>query len=191
MKSIIKIILFLIIPILITKKRDRQHLKKMLNPKQSNFFKSIFLGICLLILALFSYFILSQYYNFDVIVPILKKSGINENNFWLVSLHISLINSLLEEFFFRGYAFLLLKKSMKKIYTYIFSSVVFALYHVPIIYNWFNIPILFASIVILVIIGMLLNFLNEKSNNIYNSWMSHMFINFGINIIGLMLLGIL
>ena len=191
LKSIIKIILFLFIPIIITKKRDRKRLRKMFNPKQNNFFKSILLGLSLLILVLFSYFILRQYYDFSVIVPILEKSGINEQNFWLVSLHISLINSFLEEFFFRGYSFLLLKKSMKKIFAHLFSSIIFALYHIPIIYNWFSIPILIASIFILAVLGMLLNLLNEKSENIYNSWMSHMFVNFGINIVGLMLLGIL
>ena len=191
LKSIIKIILFLFIPIIITKKRDRKRLRKMFNPKQNNFFKSILLGLSLLILVLFSYFILRQYYDFSVIVPILEKSGINEQNFWLVSLHISLINSFLEEFFFRGYSFLLLKKSMKKIVAHLFSSIIFALYHIPIIYNWFSIPILVASIFILAVLGMLLNLLNEKSENIYNSWMSHMFVNFGINIVGLMLLGIL
>ena len=191
LKSIIKIILFLFIPIIITKKRDRKRLRKMFNPKQNNFFKSILLGLSLLILVLFSYFILRQYYDFSVIVPILEKSGINEQNFWLVSLHISLINSFLEEFFFRGYSFLLLKKSMKKVFVHLFSSIIFALYHIPIIYNWFSIPILIASIFILAVLGMLLNLLNEKNENIYNSWMSHMFVNFGINIVGLMLLGIL
>ena len=82
-------------------------------------------------------------------------------------------------------------KSMKKVFAHLFSSIIFALYHIPIIYNWFSIPILIASIFILAVLGMLLNLLNEKNENIYNSWMSHMFVNFGINIVGLMLLGIL
>jgi hypothetical protein len=35
------------------------------------------------------------------------------------------------------------------------------------------------------------NILNEKSENIYASWLSHMFANFAINTIGFILFGII
>lgn len=190
-KSIIKLVIFFIIPFLLVKKRDKVFLKKIVKPKREGFFKSLLLGVGLLALVLFLYFLLQDVYDFNKIIPLLAESGINKSNFWLVCLHISLINSLVEEFFFRGYAFLLLKKSIKTSYAYLFSSLMFALYHITIIYKWFNAPIFIASILSLMLLGFVLNYLDEKNNNIYNSWMSHMFVNFGINTIGLMLMGML
>lgn len=190
-KSIIKTFLFLIIPILSVKKRDRNQLKKLLKPNKEGLFKSIMLGLILLSLVLFLYFLLQDTYDFNKIIPLLAETGINRSNFWMVCIHISIINSLLEEFFFRGYAFILLKKSIKTSYAYLFSSLVFALYHVTIIYKWFSLPIFVISILSLMLLGMILNYIDEKNGNIYNSWLSHMCVNFGINTIGLMLMGLL
>ena len=67
----------------------------------------------------------------------------------------------------------------------------FGLYHITIIYNWFSIPLLILAIIGLIVLGILLNILDDKSSNIYNSWMSHMFVNFGINTVGLILMGVL
>lgn len=191
LKSLIKIILFFIIPFFLVKTRDKKFLKKLIKPNKDGFLKSLFLGLCLLSLVLFLYFLLQNTYDFNKIISLLAESGINNNNFWIVCFHISFINSFVEEFFFRGYAFLLLKKSIKTSYAYLFSSFLFAIYHISIIYKWFNIPLFIISILSLMLLGFLLNYLDEKSGNIYNSWMSHMFVNFGINTIGLMLMGML
>ena len=42
----------------------------------------------------------------------------------------------------------------------------------------------------LIIGGCIFNYLNEKNDNIYVSWIVHMFINFGINTVGGILFGI-
>lgn len=190
-KSIIKAVLFFLVPFMLLKKRDRRQLKKMITPNKNNFFKSILLGISLLTLILFLYFLLSDYYDFNKILPLLRSTGITETNFWLVCLHVSLINSLLEEFFFRGFGYLLLRKSIKKSHACIFSGIMFGLYHITIIYNWFSIPLVILAIIGLVVLGIILNILDDRSGNIYNSWMSHMFVNFGINTVGLILMGVL
>lgn len=190
-KSIIKVVLFVIVPFMLVKSRDKNFLKKLIKPMREGLFKSIFLGCGLLALVLFLYFLLQDVYDFNKIIPLLSETGINNSNFWIVCFHVSLVNSLVEEFFFRGYAFLLLKKSVKTVYAYLFSSLMFALYHITIIYKWFSFPIFIFSILSIMLLGFVLNYLDEKNGNIYNSWMSHMFVNFGINTIGLMLMGML
>ena len=40
-KSIIKAVLFFLVPFMLLKKRDRRQLKKMITPNKNNFFKSI------------------------------------------------------------------------------------------------------------------------------------------------------
>ncbi|MGL5352551.1 MAG: CPBP family intramembrane glutamic endopeptidase, partial [Clostridium sp.] len=117
--------------------------------------------------------------------------NVSKNNFIYVAIYISFINSLLEEFFFRGFIFLSLKKYSSRTFSYLFSAFAFSLYHVAIIINWFNIFIFLLILFGLVVAGLLFNWLNEKNENIYNSWLVHMFANFAINTIGIVMFSII
>ena len=120
-----------------------------------------------------------------------KKVSVNKGNFIGVALYISLINSLLEEFFFRGFMFLNLRKISGRKFAYLVSAFVFCVYHVAIMGGWFN-PIIFIVAMIGLFVGALMfNYLNEKDENIYNSWMVHMMANLSINTVGLMMFGII
>ena len=67
----------------------------------------------------------------------------------------------------------------------------FAFYHVGMTSGWFN-PIIYAlSLIGLFVGGCIFNYLNEKCENIYTSWLVHMFANFAINTIGFILFGII
>ena len=101
------------------------------------------------------------------------------------------MNSFLEEFFFRGYGFITLKKYTSRRFAYIFSSVIFAIYHVGMLVDMFNIWTSILLLVGLIIGGCIFNYLNEANDNIYPSWFVHMFANFAINTIGFILFGIL
>ena len=57
--------------------------------------------------------------------------------------------------------------------------------------GWFSPIIYVLALIGLFLIGCFLNYLNEKCNNIYPSWLVHMFSNFGINTVGLILFDIL
>jgi membrane protease YdiL (CAAX protease family) len=98
------------------------------------------------------------------------------------------VNSLLEEFFFRGFVFTNLKRLSGRRLAYIFSASVFSLYHVAMMIGWFS-PALFLLVMVgLVAGGMIFNWLNEKTDTIYCSWLTHMLANFAINTIGFLLL---
>lgn len=117
--------------------------------------------------------------------------GITAGNFLYVSLYISLVNSFLEEFFFRGYGFITLKKYTGRKFAYIFSSSIFAVYHVGMLLGMFHIGVLFLLLLGLMIGGCIFNCLNERNDTIYPSWFVHMFANFGINTVGFILFGVL
>ncbi len=117
--------------------------------------------------------------------------GITAGNFLYVSLYISLVNSFLEEFFFRGYGFITLKKYTGRKFAYIFSSSIFAVYHVGMLLGMFYIGVLFLLLLGLMIGGCIFNCLNERNDTIYPSWFVHMFANFGINTVGFILFGVL
>ena len=107
---------------------------------------------------------------------------------WQAFVCVVLIAPIMEEFFFRRFVFTNLKQHSGRKLAYIFSAAAFSLYHVAMMIGWFS-PALFLLVMVgLVIGGMIFNWLNEKLDTIYCSWLTHMFANFAINTIGFMLL---
>ena len=117
--------------------------------------------------------------------------GVNGDNFIFVSLYISFVNSLLEEFFFRGFSFLTLRRISSSKFAYIFSAAVFSLYHVAMMIGWFSAGVFIIILAGLFAGGLIFNYLNDKSGTIYPSWFVHMFANFAINTVGFILFGII
>lgn len=191
-KSLIKICIFLILPLIVCIKDKSISFKSLFKgSKKSIFFASIF-GIVVYVFILGAYFILGPYFDFSMVTTNLENNiGINKTNFLFVALYITFINSLLEEFFFRGFSFLSLKGVTSRNIAHIFSALAFAIYHVAIMNNWFS-PLLFILLIVsLFIAGLLFNYLNEKFNNIYISWIVHISANLAINTVGFILFGII
>ncbi|MBO5454238.1 MAG: CPBP family intramembrane metalloprotease [Clostridia bacterium] len=191
-KSAIKIVLFLALPFICGKLSGEQNLTSLFKANSKGIKFALLLGIPVYILILGGYLLLKDVFDFSSITGALTGNvGINRENFVFVAIYISFINSLLEEFFFRGFAFLTLKKTATRKFAYIFSSIVFALYHVAIMTGWFSVGLYILIIAGLIIAGLIFNFLNEKYDNIYVSWFVHMFANFAINTVGFLLFGII
>ncbi|WP_053956417.1 CPBP family intramembrane glutamic endopeptidase [Inediibacterium massiliense] len=190
-KSIIKLFLFLMIPFGYYYYHQIT-LYNLFRFRKQNILFSLLLGIGVYFFIIGAYFTIGKYFDFSNVTTTLEdKIGVTKNNFVFVSLYISFINSFLEEFFFRGFAFLTLKQFTTKKISYMFSASAFSLYHIAIMSKWFT-PLLFVLLIIsLFIAGLLFNWLNEKSNTIYTSWFVHMCANFSINTIGFILFGIL
>jgi hypothetical protein len=53
--------------------------------------------------------------------------------------------------------------------------------------GWFGIPVLLLTLFGLFVGGVIFNYFNEKYDNVYMSWLIHMFANFAINTVGFML----
>lgn len=193
-KSAIKIFMFLLIPMLyfVFYKGKSEYLKKLFIPKKKDFLLALGLGAGVFMVILGAYFLLKPLIDLSTIEKALVSgTGVTAENFIFVAIYISFVNSLLEEFFFRGYAFLILKKEKSKKFAYIFSSLMFALYHVGMTSGWFSILIYFLAMFGLFLGGCIFNFLNDKCENIYPSWLVHMCANFAINTIGLILFEII
>ena len=113
--------------------------------------------------------------------------GITKDNFLYVALYMSVMNSFLEEFFFRGFGFIIMKKYTNSIFSYIFSPLLFAFYHVGMTASMFQPVLLMLVMTGLVAGGLIFNYLNEKNENIYSSWFTHMFANFAMHTVGFVL----
>ena len=187
-KSAIKIALFLGIPVLLAvKDRDLAALSLFHFPKKGLLAASG-LGAGVYGVILGGYFLVRPFFDFSGIAgKLTQNAGVTRENFLYVSLYISFVNSLLEEFFFRGFLFTNLKTKGKQ-FANLFSAAVFAAYHVAMMTGWFS-PVLFVLVMAgLTVGGMLFNGLNDRFGGICVSWLVHMCANFAINTIGFILL---
>ena len=187
-KSIIKFVMFLILPFIYSVFDRNINFKELFIPNKNGIKLAIFLGALVYAVILGGYFLLKDIFDFSNITGSLTKNiGVTGNNFIFVSLYISFVNSFLEEFFFRGFAFITLKRIIGRKFAYLFSSFVFAVYHIAMMIGWFGLPVILLSLAGLFVGGVIFNYFNEKYNNIYLSWLIHMFANFAINTIGFIL----
>lgn len=190
----IKIIFFLALPLLffIKNKSDFKDFKELYVFRKKGILKAFLLGIAVYTVILSGYLLTRNIFDFSNVTSSLTEGmGITADNFIYVSLYISLMNSFLEEFFFRGYGFMTLKKHTSPKIAYIFSSAIFAIYHIGMLLDMFNIGVLLLLMFGLIAGGCIFNYLNERNNSIYPSWFVHMFANFAINTVGFILFGII
>ena len=190
LKSAVKILLFLGLPLVLSLRMDGIAYRELFRPAQKGVLAALGLGVGLYALILGAYFLIGRFFDFSAIVGNLSaNAGVTRDNFLFVSLYISFVNSLLEEFFFRGFVFTNLKRHRTRRFAYLFSAAAFSLYHVAMMVGWFS-PLLFMLVMAgLMVGGMIFNYMNEKLETIYCSWLTHMFANFAINTIGFLLMG--
>ncbi len=187
-KSIIKIILFLLIPFAYGHFNKGINIKGLFKPDKKGIAVALALGFLVYAVILGAYFVFKNVFDFSALTKSLgETTGVNKSNFLWVALYISFINSLLEEFFFRGFSFIILKKASTRRFAYLFSSLMFALYHIAMMIGWFGIWVIIISLIGLFVGGMIFNKFDEKNENIYLSWLIHMFANFATNTIGFIL----
>jgi uncharacterized protein len=177
------------VPLIYIRYVKKQGLKEALNLRQLNF-KQVGLGLGLgslaFVVVILAYILFNKQIDSATILNDLSEKGITATTFIWVGIYITFFNSFLEEFFFRGFIFLNLEKESKKL-AYGYSSLLFALYHVGIFLNWFNIYLILLALLGLMIIGLVFNYLDTKSNNFLNSYIVHVLADVAIIIIGLRL----
>ncbi len=191
-KSAIKVVLFIALPFAYSIFDKDIKLKELFRADKKGMKFAFYLCIPVFVLILGAYLLLKDVFDFSKVTGALTGNiGVSRENFLFVAIYISFANSLLEEFFFRGFAFLTLKKTASRKFAYVFSSLSFSLYHLAIMTGWFSVIVFVITLSGLFAGGLIFNYLNEKSDNIYTSWFVHMFANFAINTIGCMLFGII
>lgn len=184
-RSILKVSLFGLIPgFFLVKKLS---FKQLLST--GDYLKQIILfGILILSLVLMGYFILNQFGVFDAVATSLKQQvGVTLDNYPYVFVYVILINGPLEEFYFR---FVMMDVGLFKSRNIqaIFSSFLFAIYHVGMLFMMFPLYLFLLAIVGLMIVGFFFIKINQLNNGILYSIIIHMAANLGINIVGAIIL---
>lgn len=149
------------------------------------------LGAAVIATVLGGFAILDGFIDFSGVTTGLgAKEGINASNFPLAALYIIFINSLLEELFFRGLAWLELKKYTNEYLALGFSSLLFALYHIGIMGSWVSVPLTALATLALFCAGGVFCLLDRRGSLI-PSQLLHMSANIAINTVALRLFGII
>ncbi|MBQ9951953.1 MAG: CPBP family intramembrane metalloprotease [Clostridia bacterium] len=189
-KSAVKLALFLCLPVLYAVVCRDGTLKEVIVPDRKGIAFAALTGAAVYVIVLGAYLIFRNVFDFSALTSSLTSTtGVSKENFLWVALYISFVNSLLEEYFFRGFAFLTLKKQAGRRFAYIFSAAMFALYHIAMMIGWFSWIVIALALAGLFVGGLIFNRFDEKYGNIYMSWLIHMFANFATNTIGFMLFG--
>lgn len=189
-KSAIKVVLFLgAMAAYVLFSRDETW-KTLFRPTKRSLLLAFALGAGVYGIILGGYFATSSFVDYSGITASLTgNTGVNGDNFLFVSLYISFVNSFLEELFFRGLSFSVLRRVSPRPVAYLFSSVCFAVYHAGITTGWFD-PLMYVlTLAGLFAAGLVFDRLDEKAENLFVSWIVHMFANFAINTVGFILFG--
>ncbi len=190
----IKILFFLALPMLffVIYHDEWSEFKVLFRFRRKGLIVSLFLGAAIFAVILGGYFVTRGFIDFSGVTSSLTSGmGITADNFIGVAIYISIMNSFLEEFFFRGFGFITLKKYVNIKFAYLFSPVLFAVYHVGMLVGMFHPAVLALLMFGLIVGGLIFNALNDKLGNIYPSWFVHMAANFAINTIGFILFGMI
>lgn len=191
-KSAVKIVLFVIVPLGLNRVFKWVQLRDLLVFKKKGRWQVIVGSLVVYAFIIGVYLIVGPLFDLSGVTTALEETmAINRDNFIFVALYIPIVNAFVEEFFFRGILFIALNKYIKSTFAYLISASFFSVYHVAIMSNWFSIPLFLLLVFSLLVAGLLFNWINEKTSSIYASYFIHAASNLAINTIGLHLFGII
>lgn len=188
-KTGIKLLMFILIPgiyYILTRDKNIYISSNTRAREKGSLLLGFLFGILFLIILLAAYYILQAFIDFKPIIGELEtKLKITPLNFIFVGIYITLCNSFIEEFFFRGFVFLGIYRAERSVSAYLYSSLLFALYHIMIFKSWFTPPLFLLALLGLFLVGLFFSWMDTKSRSFLNSWIAHMLADAGIILIGL------
>ncbi len=167
------------------------YLKYFKTDKNKNIKSSIITGfvsgILIFLSSLLLYFLLNKQFEIYKSTIINKLSDFKLNNlflYFLFGFYMFIINSLIEEFYWRYFVFNGLKIKFSYILAGIIGSIGFTLHHIIILSQYFSISLTIILSSIVCIAGFIWCMTLQKSNNIIGPWISHIIADLIIIIIG-------
>ena len=189
-KSAIKLVFFVLIPMVYMVGSRDVRFRKFLTPSKKRLLPAFALGVGVYGVIVGGYFLLRGVIDFSGITDsLVNGAGVTRDNFLYVAVYISVVNSFCEELLFRGLAFGVLGGVLSRKVSYLFSALTFAVYHVAMMSGWFS-PVVFVLMIAgLALGGVFFNRVDDGADSIYPSWIIHLFANLGINTVGVILFG--
>lgn len=180
-KSAIKVVVFLLFPLLFAKIAGIKLSGRSFTLSIKSIVRLLALGCFIFAVVIGAYAFTKNAFDYSLLVASLSADQkVDSGSFIWIAFYISFCNSFLEEFLFRFLSFIELSKYTGKKFAYLFSSVLFAVYHIAMIGTSFPLLLLLLALTGLTVGGFIFDFVDEKNNTLYNSWIIHMFADFAI-----------
>ena len=184
--SIAKVFLFLLIPLLYYKIFKEGTFKELLSlfilKEKRDAKLPLILGGIVFSFIVITFVIIQPLIDSAMVDEALANIGITPGNAFLVVLYIVLINAALEQLFFRGFIFTSLYRMDMKPYAHIYSSVLFAVYHIPVLYHALDLGMLTLATLGLIVAGLIFNWLTVKCRSISGALIVHISANLALNL---------
>lgn len=192
-KAAVRGLLFAVVPLLWDRQAGRpaiQAIKQRIWPNQSTVGRSDLIrslvrialtGIVLIIgLNLLAQPLVSLFGVAGIVAEIKGRTHAQPLAMAAVLLYIPLVNSLVEEYFFRGFLFLEMAETGLTQAASLLSASLFALYHLAIFRSWFAWPLLILVLLALAAGGWLLNRITSRYGSVLPAWLLHGLVNVAI-----------
>ncbi len=180
-KSALKVVVFLFLPLIYARVTHSDFFDKAFSLDRKVAAKLLLLGVLIYAFIMGAYALTKNIFDYAALVQSLSADQkVDGSSFIGVALYISFCNSFLEEFLFRLVAFIQLSRYAPGKTAYLFSSVLFAAYHIAMLGTSFPPVLLLLALVGLAIGGLIFDYVDDRSGTIYNSWIIHMFADFAI-----------
>lgn len=119
---------------------------------------------------------------------LMAKEGLTKGNCLFVFAYIIVVNSFLEEAFFRGFLGHAFPETLRKPWGIAFAALSFAVYHIGILDSWMNAGMLLLMTAGLAAVGAVLQLICDKFGSVTASWLTHACANLAINTIGVVVI---
>ena len=119
---------------------------------------------------------------------LMQKEQLTKENCLFVFAYIALVNSFLEEAFFRGFLTEGFRRAGLKKSGMLLSALAFAVYHIGIVDSWLSIPMLLVCIAALFGAALFLQAICDHYDSVKASWLVHGCANLAINAVGILLI---
>lgn len=172
--------LIFLTPILYRVYSERKSLKKALTQDfklktlKKNFSKLLALGLILSFIYFGAFYLFQSYLPLEYIKERLNGDiNLNLSNLFLIGSYVIILNSLLEEYFWRSFIFHELHQRLNLKFAYFISALAFSFHHIMFYYDWFS-PLFFLLVTLgLTIYSLLMNHLFVKAKDLFSCWLVH------------------
>jgi membrane protease YdiL (CAAX protease family) len=189
-KTIIKIPMFTLLPFVINHYLIKLELSLRIKKSEQRF---IFRwSVIIFIITFTASFALKSLLDLEAISSDFSNRMMLSNRDMIqAAVYTIFVNSLIEEYFFRGFIFQgLLKQGWHKT-AYFISAAAFAVYHVSIFEAWFGIRLMMVMLLGLFAGGLIFAYFVKKTESILASWFIHISADLALIIFGLWVLDLL
>jgi len=189
-KTIIKLPLFLLLPMALYKYDFK--IKWSMRLHKSDIPLILFWSVLVFLTIMVAFYFIRPLIGMDDIVSdISGRMAVSRNEIVFVGIYTIVVNAFIEELFFRGFIFQGLVKAGWHRLAYVFSALVFALYHISNFRTWFDMWVMALALLGLFIGGIIFAYFVDRTKSFLASWLIHMSADIAIVWIGLQMFKII